>query len=115
MEDLRDHYLFYAAVLSTPGDAKTYTVRSNDCARTADLPLIIAGGDVVAVDLNRGRATSQNVLVIYDSRYDGWASQRLFARFALDPQSARSLGESDATSFEERRLENLLCGAGVVR
>ncbi|MEL7486071.1 MAG: hypothetical protein AAGJ87_02520 [Pseudomonadota bacterium] len=99
----------YAAIVATPGDAKTYTVRANDCVRTADAPLVIAGGDVVAVDLNRGRATAQDVLIIYDRQYDGWASQRLFARFALDPESGAPLGATP----DDQRLQSILCGAGV--
>lgn len=99
----------YAAIVATPGDAKTYTVRSNDCAETATLPLIIADGNVVAVDLNRGRAVSKDVLVIYDRRYDGWASQRLFSRFVLDPESAEVLSGNAG----DRALKDKLCGAGL--
>ena len=99
---------FYAAIISTPGDARTYTVRSNDCAKSATLPLVIAGGNVVAVDLNRGRAFAEDVVVIYDRRYDGWASQRLFSRFVLDPESGEALGKN----IKDADLEARLCGAG---
>lgn len=99
----------YAAVVATPGDAKTYTVRSNDCAATADLPIIIAGGNVVSVDLNRGRATPEDVIIIYDRRYDGWASQRLFSRFTLKPESTETLGNTP----QDQDLKGRLCGAGV--
>ena len=99
----------YAAVIATPGDAKTYTVRANSCAVTADLPIIIAGENVVAVDLNQGRAVAENVIVIYDRRYDGWASQRLFARFVLDPESGEPLGDN----LRDQDLRDRLCGAGV--
>gem|GEM_PF-6972227 len=102
-------FCLYTAVVATPGDAKTYTVRSNDCAKSATLPLVIAGGNVVAIDLNRGRAVAEDVIIIYDRRYDGWASQRLFSRFVLDPQSGETLGNN----ARDIGLEARLCGAGV--
>lgn len=100
----------YASVLATPGDAKTYTVRSNDCVEGATLPLVIAGGNVVAVDLNQGRAVAKDIIVIYDRRYDGWASQRLFSRFALDPETGAQLAAPSDGSLVGR-----LCGAGVAK
>jgi len=73
------------------------------------MPIVIAGGNVVSVDLNQGRAVAEDVIVIYDRRYDGWASQRLFARFALNPESAESLRGTP----RDQDLKNRLCGAGV--
>ncbi len=101
----------YAAVFATPGDARTYVVRPNECPRPADVTLVITGGDVVAVDLNAGRAVAKDVVVIYDRRFDGWASQRLFSRFVLDPESAQSLAGAPGG----RDLEARLCGAGATR
>ncbi|MEL6213707.1 MAG: hypothetical protein AAFY22_06550 [Pseudomonadota bacterium] len=74
------------AVFGANGDARTFRAASSPCAAPADLPpLVISGSDVIAVDLNPGRLAADDVLVIYDSRFDGWASRRLFARFVLKP------------------------------
>ncbi len=99
----------YAAIVATPGDAKTYVVRANECPRPADMTIVITGDDVMAVDLNRGRAAAEDILIIYDRRYDGWASQRLFARFVLDPATGQNLAGTPGG----RDLEARLCGAGA--
>lgn len=82
----------FAVLNAASGDAKTYRVSSQKCALSANAPIVLApDGSVIATDLNPGRLAADDVLVIYDSRYDGWASRRLFARFVLDPSTGRAV------------------------
>ena len=94
-------------VIYNDGDYDYYTLRANDCLGDTGGPLIISGGTVVSVTMREGVATSDSPEIIYDRRYDGWASQRLFSRFRLDPMAKEDWAALSST------MKARFCGAGV--
>ncbi len=88
-------------------DYKYYTLRANNCLGDSGGPLIISGDSVVSVNMRQGAAVSEKPEIIYDRRYDGWASQQLFSRFRLDP-----MAKEDWSALSPE-LKARFCGAGV--
>ncbi len=89
------------------GRAETIEVSPDPCPAPVDAPIIVGGGDVLAVDLNPGRRAADNVTVFYDEAVEGWARRRLFARFAvtLEDETPRVSPSLDQSSLDQSSLD----------
>jgi hypothetical protein len=87
--DLRYILSIGLCFLASGASGETMVVKPDPCPAAANAPLVIDLGSMDGAEIGGGRENAGHILVIYAPLRAGWARQRLFARFEIDPEAPR--------------------------